>query len=429
MSAGTAAATLTGALPAVSYGRVLGANDTIRIGVIGLGRRGRSLAADLRDNHPDARIVALSDVYRPNVDYASARLPEADAHVDFRAVLERSDVDAVVVATPDHWHALQTILACRAGKDVYVEKPASRTIVEGRAMVEAARADDRIVQVGTQQRSEPHFREAVELVRSGQLGPISFVRTWNYDNVHPSGIGRPPDQEPPSDLDWDLWLGPAPWKPYNPNRFGVSLDADDRYTRWATFRYFWDYGGGYMTDWGVHLLDIVQWAIEEPHPVQVDATGGSFHLRDNRQTPDTLSVSYRYPDCLVTYENRLCNGWSPEVRSYGIQFHGTDGTLFVDRSGWELTPEDGSPLEPRAQQGRGTGSHMDDFLESVRTRERPVSDIENGHRSTSTCLLGNVAYRSGSTIEWDGERETVVGDPEARDLLSYAYRSPWQLEL
>ena len=188
------------------------------------------------------------------------------------------EVQAVVVCSPDHWHPLQTILACQAGKDVYVEKPIS-VLREGRHMVEAARTHQRVVQVGTQQRSGLHFQKAIELIRKGYIGKISFVRTWNYGNAFPEGIGNPPNSDPPQDLDWDFWLGPARNVPFNPNRFGVHPD------RWSSFRWFWDYAGGMMTDWGVHLLDIVQWAMNVEAPQSVTAQGGKLYLQDNRETP------------------------------------------------------------------------------------------------------------------------------------------------
>lgn len=426
VTAGTAGAGLLSSLPASSYGRLRAANETIGVGVIGVGRQARGHLRNLVNNHANAEVRAICDVYQPNLDQAAAMAPKADAYEDFRRVLDRKDIDAVVIGSPDHWHALQTILACEAGKDVYVEKPSCRTIDEGRKMVEAARKYDRVVQVGTQQRSADHFQKAVEIVQSGQLGPISFVRTWNYGNSYPKGIGNPPNGDAPPELNWDLWLGPAPWVPFNINRFGVILDEAGNYQRWASFRWFWDYAGGMMTDWGVHLLDIVQWAMEEEYPQKVSATGGKFLLQDNRETPDTLSATFRYPNFVCTYENRVCNGHPMDEKSYGIMFHGTKGTLFVDRSRYEITPEDGSSLNATTQEATGGYSHMKNFLDCVKSRKKPICDIETGHRSSSTSILGNIAYRSGSDFSWDGKRETIVDAPNAQSFLSYAYRQPWR---
>ena len=426
LAAGTAGVALS--TPAASYARILGANERIGIGMIGMGRMARGHLNALLDQ-PDAQVLALCDVYEPNLRWAASRATEVETYTDFRAVLDRPDVDAVFVATPDHWHALPTVMACDAGKDVYVEKPSSVYIAEGRKMVEAARRNDRVVQVGTQQRPGEHFQYAVELVRSGQLGPISFVRTWNYGNAYPDGIGHPPDSDPPPGLDWDQWLGPAPERPFNANRFGVFHDEDLNYTRWASFRWFWEYAGGMMTDWGVHLIDIVQLAMDVDYPEAVATMGGKFYLNDNRETPDTLQATFQYPGFVCTYENRQCNGRPLEGNGYGIMFHGTAGTLFIDRGGFEVMPEEDSDLMPMQAQrvGNSHRKHVQNFLECVKSRRQPTSDIEIGHRSSSTAILGNIAYRTGRRITWDGENEEIVGDPEASQLLAYHYRDPWTL--
>ena len=426
LAAGTAGAALS--TPAVSYARILGANERISVGMIGMGRMARGHLNALLDQ-PDAQVLALCDVYEPNLRWAASQAPEAETYTDFRAVLDHPDVDAVFVATPDHWHALPTVMACDAGKDVYVEKPSSVYIAEGRKMVEAARRNNRVVQVGTQQRSGEHFQYVVELVRSGQLGPISFVRTWNYGNAYPDGIGHPPDSDPPPGLDWDRWLGPAPERPFNINRFGVLHDEDLNYTRWASFRWFWEYAGGMMTDWGVHLIDIVQLAMDVDYPEAVATMGGKFYLNDNRETPDTLQATFQYPGFVCTYENRQCNGRPLEGNGYGIMFHGTAGTLFIDRAGFEVMPESDSDLMPMQAQrvGNSHRKHVQNFLECVKSRRQPTSDIEIGHRSSSTAILGNIAYRTGRRITWDGEKEEIVGDPEASKLLAHHYRDPWTL--
>lgn len=405
-------------------------SDKVRIGVIGAGRQGLgNLGAFAKQ--PDVEIAAVCDVYEPNLQKGlKATDGKAKNYKDFRELLDRRDIDAVIVATPDHWHALQTVVACQAGKDVYVEKPISTTVEEGKRMVEAARKYNRVVQVGTQQRSGIHFQKAVELAQDGFIGKVSFVRTWNYSNSYPEGIGSPPDSDPPPDLDWDLWLGPAPKVRFNQNRFGVG-------DHWSTFRYFWDYAGGFMTDWGVHLLDIVQWAMKVDGPNVITASGGKFYLQDNAETPDTLQVTYEYPGFICTYENRWDNGNSMYSKGYGIEFHGTDGTLFVDRSGFQVFPEkrrSGNKEVARTasmQMDSANNEHFDhvrNFLDSMKTRKRPISDIEIGHRSTSTCLLGNVAYRSKERLVWDvtHERPTERGS-EVRKLLTRDYRAPWKL--
>lgn len=428
VAAGAAGTAL--AAPSVSYGRILGANDRINLGMIGIGRQMRGHIAGF-DREPDAEVVALADVYEPNLKRgAQIAREDVDTYTDFRRIIERDDIDAVVVATPDHWHALPTILACQAGKDVYVEKPLARTIEEGRTMVGAAQQNDRIGQLGTQQRAGRHFQEAVELVRNGALGKVSFVRTWNTSNEYPDGIGSPSNSEPPSGLDWDFWLGPAPERPYNVNRFGVVLNEKGAYTRWASWRRFWDYGGGRMTDWGVHWLDIVQWAMDVEYPRSVSGTGDKFYLQDNSETPDTLQVTFRYPDFACVYENRRLNDHGVDGHGGGIIFYGTDATMYLSRAGFKITPQPGSDVDEIQVDEHGTDvSHRRDFLNSVKSREKPRSTIEVGHRSSSTAMLGNVALRSGRRIEWDGEAERVKDDPEVNQFVTAEYRDPWSLDV
>ena len=409
--------------------RVLGANDRVRVGVIGTGRQGTGVMRG-HQRLADVDIAAICDVYAPNLAKAAEVAPAAVKHADFRRILDDRNIDAVVIGTPDHWHALMTVLACQAGKDVYVEKPTSVAIAEGRAMVQAARKYNRIVQVGTQQRSQPHFQQAAEIVKSGALGDVTLVRCWNAANAN--GIGNPPDGPPPEGLDWDLWLGPARQVPFNPNRFGVVPDA------WSHFRWFWDYAGGMMTDWGVHLIDIVQMAMNVDAPLEVSTVGGKFHLTDNRDTPDTIVATYRYPDFVMTYENRVCNGMPINGRAYGIEFMGTAATLFVDRERFELRPEPPvgtRPIEPRpeitttpAAADGSFPSHPRNFIDCVKSRQAPICDVEIGHRSSSTAILGNMALRSGQTVVWDGTAERVTnGNEKAQALVVREYRAPWKL--
>ncbi len=416
-----------------AIGKPQGANDQIRVGLIGCGSQGNSDANQFA-RIPNVKIVALADVYEgslkstlvnPGLKLDQTKTPY---YKDFRRVLDDKNIDAVIIATPDHWHALTMIMACQAGKDVYVEKPLSLTVEEGRLMVNAARKHNRIVQVGTQQRSARHFQRAVELVREGRIGKIGRVHTWNHDQESPDGIGNPPDAQPPSGLDWDFYLGPAPVVPFNENRF------------LGNFRWFWDYSGGKMTDWGVHLIDIVQWAMNVDAPVAVDAMGGKFTLSDNRETPDTLMATFEYPKFIATYENRAFNGRGLDGKGYGILFVGTDASLFVDRSGLEIIPEYSGRRRddlftakvPPARMGlpRADLSHLDhcrNFIECMKSRKLPTSDVEIAHRSTSTTLLANIALRSRRRVKWDGQSEKIIGDAEASKWLSKAYRAPWKL--
>ncbi len=416
-------------------GNVRGANDRIRVGFIGTGRMG----TDSMNNAltlPNFEVPVVCDVYQPNLEKAiaasargadgkaGARSP-AKGITDFREVLADKSIDAVNISTPDHWHAYMTVEACKNGKDVYVEKPISVTIDEGRKMVQAARKYDRVVQVGTWQRSGVHFQKAVEIVTSGKLGKVTFARTWNYGHQPKEGIGNPPDTAPPAGLDWNMWLGPAAERPFNSNRFGVH---PKEYSR---FRWFWDYAGGMMTDWGIHLLDILQMAFNENEPATITGLGGKFYLQDNRETPDTLQITYEYPNGMIaTYENREGNSQSMFKHGYGLLYHGTEGTLFVDRGGYQLVPEQGSGLQAEEvpSSNKALADHWRNFLDCIKTRNRPVSDIEIGHHSTTTAILGNMAYRSKLRLDWDAERETTL-QPEARPLLKREYRQPWKLEI
>ncbi len=403
--------------------RVRGANDRIAAAFIGMGRMGIA-NLEFAMKQPGVEAVAVCDVYGPNLEAAAAKARgQAKTVKDFREILADKSIDLVCISTPDHWHAYMTVEACKAGKDVYVEKPVCCTVDEGQKMLEAARKYNRVVQAGTMQRSGVHFQKAAEVVRSGKLGKITFVRTWNY-GLHPQeGIGNPPDGAPPPGLDWDLWLGPAPARAFNKNRFGVDPKA------FSHFRWFWDYAGGMMTDWGVHWLDIVQMAFDEEMPKSIVALGGKYYLKDNRDTPDTLQVTYEYPGgWIATYENRYGNAQSMFGKGGGILFCGSKGTLFVDRSGYQVTPEKESDLEVVAEKSSNNSNlaHWTNFLECVRTRRKPVSDIETCQRSTTTCLLGNVALRSGLRVDWDGR---TVAQKSARRWLKREYRKPWKLEV
>ncbi len=432
-----AAVALEGAVaPAVASKekKIVGSNDEILVGVIGTGNMGRSNMMAFAEEE-NARIAAVCDCYKSNLEKALEKLEEEEkpapkSFSDFRRLLEMKELDVVVVASPDHWHPLMTVMACRAGKDVYVEKPISVTVSEGRKMVEVARETDRVVGVGTQQRSGEHFQRAVEIVQSGRLGRITRVCTWNYGNEYPEGIGNPPDSDPPEGLDWDMWLGPAPMRPFNRNRFGVGVEGF-----WSTFRWFWDYAGGWMTDWGTHLIDVVQWAMKVNGPEYVSTSGGKYALLDNRETPDTMLATFEYPGFICTYEYRGCSRETKDGRHYGIQFHGTEASLFVDRQGYSLAPEmeqfgDEShaktlPLDSGDSDQHQT--HVKAFIDCVKSRKRFASDIEDGHYASSTPHLANISLRVGRRLKYDLDKERFIGDDQANKMLSRAYRAPWKL--
>jgi predicted dehydrogenase len=440
----------TSGLAALSASQILGANERLNVGLIGCGGRGRYVARLMREA-PNVAFTAVADVYKTNGERAREWAgADAKCFQDFRKLLELKEVDAVLIATPDHWHATAAILACQAGKDVYVEKPTSLVIREGRAMVNAARKHNRIVQVGTQHRSAPHFAKIAEMIQRGDIGQVKFVRVWNYSNQTPDGIGRKPNEEPPASLDWDMYLGPSPSVPFNANRFLGS------------YRYFWDYSGGYITDFGNHRLDTMQQIMGVTAPQTISASGGKFVMQDDRETPDLLTVTYEYDGFIATYEGSNINGHgmggrTPGHRYYnsrgewdqpnGIAFYGTDATIYAERIGWEIFPEpdpaqfrrrrdeDAPPPPKRVLKVQRmwenveepTKAHALNFVECVRSRVTPNADIEIGHRSTSVALLGNIAMKTGKKLRWDAKKEDFVGAQEASTLLTRSLRKPWDL--
>jgi predicted dehydrogenase len=290
----------------------------------------------------------------------------------------------VIVGTPDHWHAYVLIAACANNKDVYCEKPLSHNIVEGRAMVSAARQNKRVVQIGTQQRSGRHFQDAVRYVQSGKLGDISFCRTWITNRSSPDYIGNPPDGgEAPHGADYNMWLGPAPERPFNRNRWHHH------------FRWFFDYGNGLCNDWGVHLNDIILWGMKVQAPLSVSAVGGKQEMRDNSDTPDTLDVYYEYPNFTHIYTVRrgqtLFGFYGKE---HGMEFQGTNGTLTLDRGGWFITPQGDRLTAEKHGSSDQHFVHVQNFLHCIRNRsEKTASDIEDMHRATITAHLANISYK------------------------------------
>src|SRR5579884_1476848 len=404
---------------------VRGANDRLSLAFVGVGTMGTdNLSAAMAQ--PGVAVSAVCDVYQPHLERASA-LARREGHqpketADFREILSNPAIDAVCVSTPDHWHPYIAVEACKAGKDVYVEKPTGVAVEEGHAMVAAARAHNRVVQAGTWQRSGAHFQKACEIVRSGALGKVAMARTWIYSNQPQAGIGNPPDSAPPAGLNWDLWLGPAPQRPFNPNRFGVYPNA------YSYFRYFWDYAGGQLTDSGVHMIDIVHMAFGDPMPLSVAAGGGKYWFSDDTETPDTLQVTFEYPGFVASWEHRSNNTEEHTSRLMGATFHGPRGTLYVDRQVLRVTPEKGSDLQAFEMKRVADPHplHWVNFLACVRSRQKPNSDIETCCRSSAACILGNLSLRARTRLDWD-EPSRTVKQSEARPLLRREYRAPWTL--
>jgi len=426
---------------ALGHMRVLGANERIRLGFIGVGNRGdQVLDAFLRSR--DAEVVAICDLYPPYLDFASQKIGTHPSQFkDYRALLDMKDIDAVVISTPDHWHALQTIHACQAGKDVYVEKPLSLCVAEGRRMVEAARKYNRVTQVGLIRRSASVCKEAADLVRRGAIGEVTVARSFHIQNEWPKGIGKPPDEDPPAELDWNAWLGPAPQVRYNRNRALYR------------FRWFYDYSGGQATNFGAHYLDFTHWALGHHAPLAVTAMGGKLAIDDNREIPDTLEVLWTYPGgTLVTFSQFNANAAPADLRHSTLEVRGTKGTLYLTWNGYEVVPEEvaemefpaltpldrslgsrwqsrrKSLIEAKEETGEdATPSHARNFLDCIRSRGICNCDIETGHRSTTATLIANIALKTHSYLEWDAQAERFTNNPAANKFLSYAYRAPYKL--
>ena len=416
---------------ALSTSRVYGANDRIRLGFIGVANRGGQLIKSFL-THDDISAVAVCDVHKPTLEAARQRVGGgADAYGDFRRVLDREDIDAVVIASPDHWHAIMTIGACKAGKDVYVEKPLSKTIYEGRKMVEAARRYDRVVQVGTHRRSSKLYAHVAELIAAGKVGKVTMSKAFRLSNMYPLGIGKAQPTEPPADLDWDMWLGPRALQPYQDNITPYKF-------RW------WNLYSSQMANFGVHRLDAIRWLTGELAPSSVCAMGGRFAVDDDRTIPDTLQTTFEFASGRLAvfgqYEasQNLALPGDRELARAKIELRGTQGTLYVGDPGYQSLPERGGQFQTTAARmeevrestpdGNLTDQHTRNFLDCVRSRQRPTADVEIGHRSTTFSHLANISLETRLRIEWDADRETITNSEEANSLLHYEYRKPWTLE-
>jgi len=385
---------------------------------------------------PGFQPVALCDVYQPHLERAEAVARKAGHNIkgvaDFREVIANKSIDAVCISTPDHWHPYMTVEACKAGKDVYVEKPASVYVDEGQKMVEAARKYKRIVQAGTMQRSGGFFLKAAELVKNGTLGEVTFVHTYQSGMTPKKGYGTPADGEGmPPGLDWEMWLGPAPKAAFNLNRWGVKAAT------FPTFRYFWDYAGGAMTDWGVHLIDPVHQCFDEVMPTAITALGEKLYVTDNRDTPDTMLATFQYPKFIASYESRTANPLPLFGRNQGAAtvIHGSEASLMVNRSGCWLIPNEKSNATAQTfdrdtnPDMRGMNvPHWKNWLACIQSREKPISEIETCVRSSTVCILGNLSMRLKTRLDWD-EKNWTVKQKEAQPYLKARYRAPWKLEV
>lgn len=400
--------------------------ERVNLAIIGVRGQGK-LLAETFSGLGQAEIVTLCDIDESiahetakSVAEFKGRMPKRQT--DFRRVLDDPRVDAVVIATPDHWHALMTIQALQAGKDVYVEKPVSHNLREGEAMLAAQRQSGRIVSCGLQQRSGEHFRSAIEYVQSGKLGQVHLAKAWSVNRRKPIGFKTP--SAVPEGVDYDLWLGPAPVREFQANRFHHN------------WHWFWDYGTGELGNWGVHMLDVARWGLGVDWPKHVTASGGKHAFNDEQETPDTLFVNYLFQPAsrskssppqgpkTIVWEHRLWTNHGIEGRSTAVAFYGERGTLILDRGGWKVY---GTREAPSAEPVDQLGPHLANFLESIKTGTPPACDLATGHISSGLCHLGNIAYRTTGhlTVAADQPNFGLIGD--AANLLTREYRAPWQL--
>jgi predicted dehydrogenase len=395
-------------------------SDRIRMGFIGLGGQGTGRLNQFM-KHPDVDAVAVCDLDKNHLERGVAAVEKQQGHKpdtfhDFRKLIERKDIDAVMIATPDHWHALPTVVACQAGKDVFVEKPLAFSIGEGRLMVEAAHKHGRITQMGNHIHNDlPNYRRVVELVRSGMLGKID--RVYCSLRSGEKSIGKPADAMPPPELDYDFWLGPAPKRPYNPNRSHYN------------YRYFWDYSGGVSIDFWCHYADVAYWALDLQAPKTVSAGGGRWIADDNAETPDTFEALYEFPGVVLTWTVHPNGRPGYDHMGSNVIFEGTEATLVTNygkHEVWVKGKQEENFSRP-AQTIPDSPGHVREFLDSIKSRKRTTCDIEYGFRLTKAGLLGNIAFRSGEKINWDDQHERVTGNSRANRFVTRHYRKPWKL--
>jgi predicted dehydrogenase len=441
---------LTVGMHAPVFAKTVGANEKIRVGFIGVGNRGTQLLHRFMANK-DVEVAALCDVYEPYTsrDRASVdsrwlktgKVPKLDETFpnkpkrfnDFRRLLEQKDIDAVCIATPDHWHAVQTIAALDAGKDIYVEKPLTITIHEGRQMVAAAAKTDRVVAVGLNRRGSSIYQELAGLIQGGKIGDVRTARAYRISNMYPDGIGALKPESPPEDFDWDMWLGPRPHRPYQYN-------IAPYYFRW------WQDYSSQMGNWGVHYMDVIRWMVGEKAPVAITAHG-SKSLKDDKTIPDTMEVTFEFATGMMVqfhiYEACGAGG----IRGGEVEFGGTLGNLVASQNGYTISPvrpgqfqtwkklvePEEKVLESEAQHGDlgisedSTANLIRNFLDCVKSRKTPLCTLEEGHRSTCFAHLANIALEMGTRIEWDPEKEEITNNRYANNLMHYEYRSPWDL--
>lgn len=455
MAKGTAASAglLIGANTFASSGetRTVGANDKIRMGFIGIGNRGSQLLA-LFMQETDCEIAALCDIYKPylkrdrslvdprylktmsgQVPKMGEKFPKEPVYYDdYRKLLEDKSIDAVCIATPDHWHAIMMIEAVRAGKDVYVEKPLTQTIKEGRAMVNAQKETNRVVAVGLNRRGNEVYQKLKKVIAGGKIGKITVARAARVSNMYPNGIGKLKPEQPPKDFNWDMWIGPRQFQPYQYNLAPYMF-------RW------WSHYSSQMGNWGVHYMDAIRWMMGETAPVAITAHGGKYVLDHDGDIPDTMQVTFEFASkAMIAFS--IFEASSGELFPYGeLELRGTKGTAYASQDGYRIIPTTKGQFQnwdklteneefnvPSSELTDGsnayaTGALVHNFLECVRSRKTPLCPLEEGHRSTSFAHLANISLAVGQRLEWDPINERFTNSEKANKLLSYEYRKPWKL--
>ncbi len=435
-----------------SRGAKIGTNEKIRVGFIGIGNRGSQLLSFFM-KEPDCEVAALCDVYEPYVlrdrskvdpRYLKDRpgqIPKMGEiftvkpaiYSDYRKLLEDKTIDAVCIATPDHWHARQTIDAIQAGKDVYVEKPLTNTLIEGRKMVNAQKASNRVVAVGINRRATPVYQKLAKEVPAGLIGKITVARSFHVSNMYPNGIGKMNPEQPPNDFNWDMWLGPRAYRPYQYNIAPYM------------FRWWSDYSSQ-MGNWGVHYMDATRWLMGETAPSAVSACGGKYVVDDDRPIPDTMQVIFEFASGAMALFS-IYEANSGDLFDYGdIEFRGTKGTLYTSERGYRITGArrgqfqtwskqmDDIVFDAKSSGLLADGSDADstsglvrNFLDCIKNRQNPFCTLEDGHRSTSFAHIANISLALKQRLEWDGNRERFTNSEKANELLDYEYRDPWKI--
>jgi predicted dehydrogenase len=440
-----------GALKATTYRQVRGASDRVNVGFIGIGNRGSQLLAAFMDQK-DVRVAAFCDIYEPYllrnrslvepryindlgnlVPEMGETFPEkVERYNDFRKLLENKDIDAVAIATPDHWHAIQMVESVKAGKDVYVEKPLTITLHEGKVMVEAQKDTGKVVAVGLNRRGSIVYQRLLKEIREGLIGKITVGQAFRINNMYPDGIGRYKPEEPPKNFNWDMWLGPRAFRPYQYNIFPYK------------FRWWSDYSSQ-MGNWGVHYMDVIRWLMNEKAPVAISSNGGKYAVNDDRTIPDTMQVTFEFASgAIINFS--IFEASSGGLFPYGeIELRGTEGNVYATESGYRILPASNGQFQAERtkieaetfnlrDETLGDGSSRDsttnlvrNFVDCVKTRETPLCPIEEGHRSTSFAHLANIALEVKERLIWDPENERFTNNDAANNLLHYEYRRPWNL--